>query len=171
MAPAVPPACPRCAGSIPASGNRASSPDAATSRANWSSSELAERRPVSSSGSAKPWKQSPVHLRRRGWVDPSAPAIVVAWLVPRLQRGGRQPPRQAFLPAARGSREWLLREGDDSSVHAWGQPCPNSLVHSAREGDGRLTSAQIQGSRSAGGAAQSARVLRTGKGKDLCQTP
>jgi hypothetical protein len=126
MAPAVPPACPRCAGSIPASGNRASSPDAVTSRANWSSSGLAERRPVSSSGPAKPWKQSPVHLRRRGWVDPSAPAIVVAWPVPRLRRGGRQPPRRAFLPAARGSREWLLREGDDPSVHAWGQPCPNS---------------------------------------------
>src|SRR6266446_7893085 len=34
--------------------------------------------------------------------------------------------RRAFLPAARGSREWLLREGDDPSVHAWGQPCPNS---------------------------------------------
>src|SRR5712671_3588774 len=32
----------------------------------------------------------------------------------------------AALPAARGSREWLLREGDDPSVHGWGQPCPNS---------------------------------------------
>jgi hypothetical protein len=41
------------------------------------------------------------------------------------------------------------------------------LVQPAREGDGRLTSAQIQGSRSAGGAAQSARVLRDGERERL----
>ena len=58
---------------------------------------LQKRRPVSSSGSAKPWKQSPVHLRRRGWVDPSAPAIVVAWPVPRLPTRGPATSSPSFL--------------------------------------------------------------------------